>query len=192
MSQYIKISDSSTGGYVLNAASRPAWASWLSSESWDVFLTLTDPGMSHPEQMTKRWRYVERSINESLYGKNFRRRNQGIETIVGIERQTRGSVHAHGLIRIPDHDARDPLQFNLKFWQKFCSELGFRFDPKTGKRVPGGWAMLDIPKSQEDVVKYVTGYVVKDGELIIGPNFDPNSPRSLKHTLFPGGTRQCK
>jgi hypothetical protein len=183
LSEYIKfpcITNSRNAAYELNAASRDAWAKWLSAEKWDVFLTLTDPGLSHPEHMLKRWRYVERSINEGLYGKNFRRRNQGIETIVGLERQKRGSVHAHGLIRLPNHDARDPSQFSLAYWQAFCSKLGI--DKKTG--LPAGWAMLDIPRSNDDVVAYVSKYVVKDGELVIGPNFSPNNPRSFGHTLL--------
>jgi hypothetical protein len=184
LSQYIKIPNSSAGGYVLNAASRDAWSAWLCAEPWDLFWTQTDAGMSHPEHMTKRVRYLENCINESLYGKNFKRKNQGIETVWGIERQTRGSVHAHGLIRLPNHDAKDPNQFSLEYWKDFSSELGFKFDPKTGKRIPGGWSFIEVPKSQDDVARYVTGYVIKDGELIIVPNFNPNWPRTFSQTLF--------
>jgi len=157
--------------YELNQSSRLAWSEWLSVEKWDVFLTLTDPGLSHPEAMSKRWRYFENSVNRKLYGNNFKRRGQGIETIVGLERQIRGSVHAHGLIRLPDHDVKDPNQFSWKYWQKFATDLG-------------GWARLDIPRSSDDVVAYVTKYVVKGGDLIIGPNFNPNQPKSIKHTLL--------
>ena len=82
--------------------------------------------------------------------------------IVGLERQNRGSVHAHGLIRLPDHDVSDPNQFSWKYWQNFATELG-------------GWARLDIPRSSSDVVDYVTKYVVKDGDLIIGDNFNFNN-----------------
>ena len=184
MSQYIKIPDNGTGGYVLNAASRDSWATWLCSEPWDVFWTLTDPGMSHPENMTKRIRHLETCVNKSLYGKNYRRKGKGIETVWGIEKQTRGSVHAHGLVRLPDHDAKDPLQFSLAHWQKFSSGLGVKFDKKTGKRIPGGWSRLDTPRSQDDVTRYVTGYVIKDGELIIGLDFNPNNPQSFQKTLL--------
>lgn len=157
--------------YELNQASREAWSTWLGSEKWDVFLTLTDPGLSHPEHMYKRFRYFENSVNRRLYGNNFKRRGQGIETICGLERQTRGSVHCHSLIRLPDHDVKDPLQFSWRYWQKFATELG-------------GWARLDIPKSNADVVAYVTKYVVKDGDLIIGDNFDPGKPRTVSQTLL--------
>lgn len=157
--------------YELNQSSRKAWSDWLSAENWDVFLTLTDPGLSHPEAMSKRWRYFENSVNRKLYGNNFKRRGQGIETIVGLERQTRGSVHAHGLIRLPDHDVSDPTQFSWRYWQKFATDLG-------------GWAWLDIPRSNSDVVAYVTKYVVKGGDLILGPNFNPNKPRTVAQSLL--------
>lgn len=157
--------------YDLNKASREAWSQWLSAEKWDVFLTLTDPGLSHPEHMYKRFRYFENSVNRKLYGNHFKRRGKGIETIVGLERQQRGSVHAHGLIRLPDHDAKNPTQFSWRYWQKFASELG-------------GWARLDIPRSNTDVVAYVTKYVVKDGDLVIGDNFDPNNPRIVENSLL--------
>jgi hypothetical protein len=160
--------------YELNGASREAWSTWLSAERWDVFLTLTDPGLSHPEHMYKRWRYFENSVNRQLYGNNFKRRGQGIETVVGLERQNRGSVHAHGLIRLPDHDVKDSRQFSWRYWQKFATELG-------------GWAKLDIPRSNTDVVAYVTKYVCKDGDLILGPNFNPNRPRILEQSLLGAG-----
>ena len=157
--------------YELNHASRDAWAHWLSSERWDLFVTLTDPGLSHPEHMAKRFRYFENCVNRHLYGSKFRRRGQGIETVVGLERQQRGSVHAHGLVRLPDHDISNPRHFSLRYWQKFASDLG-------------GWSRLDRPRNSSDVVAYVTKYVVKDGELIIGPNFNPNKPRSVDGTLL--------
>ena len=121
--------------------------------------------------MYKRFRYFENSVNRKLYGNHFKRRGKGIETIVGLERQQRGSVHAHGLIRLPDHDAKNPTQFSWRYWQKFASELG-------------GWARLDIPRSNTDVVAYVTKYVVKDGDLVIGDNFDPNNPRIVENSLL--------
>lgn len=191
MSQYIKIPQNGAGGYVLNAASRDAWATWLCAEPWDLFWTLTDPGIAHPEQMTKRVRHLERLVNTSLYGKNYRRNNQGIETVWGIEKQTRGSAHAHGLIRLPDRDAKDPLQFSLSHWQKESSKLGWTYDKKTGKRINAGHAFLEVPRSQDDVSRYVTGYVIKDGELIIGLDFNPNNPRSYRQTLLGAANAKC-
>lgn len=157
--------------YALNHASREAWADWLSHEPWDVFVTLTDPGLSHPEHMAKRFRYFENSINRTLYGNKFRKKGLGIETVVGLERQARGSVHAHGLVRLPDHDARNPQHFSLRYWQKFATDLG-------------GWARLDVPRNSTDVVAYVTKYVCKEGDLILGRTFNPNNPRTVDKSLL--------
>lgn len=157
----------------LQHAAKAAWSEWLSAEPWDLFVTLTDPGQSHPEHMYKRTRYLVNQMNRSLYGRNYWKRGQGIETVIGLERQERGSVHSHSLLRFPDHDIRDPAQISLRYWQKFATELG-------------GWARLDRPKNSADVVAYVTKYVVKGGDLVIGETFNPTVPRSFSHTLLGG------
>ena len=157
----------------LQGKAREEWSRWLSSAPWDLFVTLTDPGMSHPEHMTKRSRYLEALMNRALYGNHHERRGQGIETVTGLERQKRGSVHSHMLVRFPDHDIRDPDQISLRYWQRKAADLG-------------GHSYLTVPKSQNDVVDYVTKYVVKEGELVLGPMFDPNRPRSLAATLLGG------
>lgn len=155
----------------LQGQAREAWAGWLSAAPWDVFFTLTDPGMSHPEHMAKRARYLEANINHALYGNHYRRRGQGIETVTGLERQQRGSVHAHMLMRLPDHNVRDRSQFSLGEWKRFADGLG-------------GWSWPEIPRSQEDTVAYVTKYVVKEGDLMLGPMFNPNAPRTVAHSLL--------
>lgn len=166
----------------LNQASREAWTGWLSAKPWDVFITLTDSGFPHPELMEKRWRYLEMSINQNLYGRNFRRRGQGIETITGLEKQKRGSLHTHSLIRLPDHDVNDPQQFSWKYWQNFAAIVcGHKQKDGSFKK---GVVDLSIPRSSDDVVEYVTKYVCKGGDLIIGPNFNPNLPKSLDQTLL--------
>ena len=114
----------------LKREAQSAYSDWLSQEDWDLFITLTDPGFSHPEAMYKRFRYLENNINRFLYGKNHWKKGKGVETICGLERQQRGSVHAHALMRFPDHNIKDPTQFSLAYWQKFATELG-------------GWARLD-------------------------------------------------
>ena len=158
-------------GIQIRREAQQAYSEWLSAEKWDLFVTLTDPGLSHPEAMFKRYRYFENSINKSLYGNKFWKRGKGIESVCGLERQKRGSVHAHAVIRLPDNDIRDRSQFSLKYWQNFATELG-------------GWSWLEIPRSSEDVTSYVTKYVCKEGELIIGDRFNPNSPKAYSHTIL--------
>lgn len=166
----------------LTEEAREAWSTWLSAEPWDVFMTMTDAGYPHPESLEKRWRFLETSMNEKLYGRHFRRRGQGIETVIGLEKQKRGSLHVHGLIRLPDHDVNDPEQFSWKYWQNFAAELcGHRQKDGSFKK---GVVDFTIPRSNDDVVQYVTKYVCKGGDLIIGPNFNPNRPQSFSQTLL--------
>lgn len=155
------------------ADARHAWGQWLAKAPWDVFVTLTDPGYPHPETMVKRARYLEASVNDGLYGKGWHRKGQGIETVTGLERQKRGSVHTHALWRLPDHQARDRSQFSLAHWQKFASSLG-------------GYAWLQIPRDSADVAAYVSKYVVKDGELVLGDRFQPEAPRTYAQSLLAG------
>jgi hypothetical protein len=153
---------------------RQELGSWLASAPWDVFVTLTDPGMSHPEAMAKRARYLEAKVNDDLYGKGWKRKGLGIETVTGLELQKRGSVHAHCLWRLPDHDARDPVHFSLAHWQRFASDLG-------------GHAWLQPPRDSEHVCGYVTKYVLKDGEILFSPTLNPWHPRHYSGTLLGGG-----
>jgi hypothetical protein len=147
------------------------YTGWLSNEIWDCFLTLTDPGLSHPEAMYKRTRYYMNTINRFLYGRNFYKRGQGIEHVIGLERQKRGSVHSHSLIRFPDHDISDRNQFNIIDWNQRANDLG-------------GWAKLERPRDSKQTVDYVTKYVCKGGEIYISENFNPRSPNAFSHTLL--------
>lgn len=155
----------------LQVAAHQGYTDWLAAEKWDLFLTLTDPGLSHPEAMYKRTRYFMNCINRQLYGRNFYKRGQGIEHVIGLERQKRGSVHSHSLIRLPDHDIRDPGQFSIITWNRKAGELG-------------GWAKLERPRDSAHTVDYVTKYVCKGGEIYLGETFNPNSPRAFSQTLL--------
>ena len=155
-------------------AVRDAWAGWLSSAPWDLFLTLTDGGYPHPEAMLKRGRYFCAKVNERLYGKHWQRRGEGIEYVTGLELQKRGSCHTHSLLRLPNHDVRDREQFSLAYWQRFATSLG-------------GFAWLEIPRDTADVTGYVTKYVLKDGELVLSGNLNPWQPRTYGTSLLGGG-----
>lgn len=155
----------------LKIHAQQAFSHWLAAEPWDLFLTLTDPGVCHPETMYKRTRYFMNAVNRDLYGNNWRRRHDGIEHVIGLERQKRYSCHSHSLIRLPDHDASDPAQFSLRRWQAFAQELG-------------GFAWLEVPNNGVLVVDYVTKYVCKDGEVYLSESFNPHSPRTFSHTLI--------
>lgn len=148
-----------------------AYTQWLSLEPWDLFLTMTDHTICHPEKMVKRTRHAMHLINKSLYGNNYRRRGKGIEYVIGIERQKRFSAHSHTIIRFPDHDVRDPNQFPLGYWHKTINELG-------------GRAKLELPLNSLAICDYVTKYVCKEGELYFSETFNPAMPKAFSHTLL--------
>jgi hypothetical protein len=146
----------------LTAGVRPAWAEWLGARPWDLFLTLTSDGRTHPEALHKRFRYVAHKMSDHLYGRAVTRRGCPIEYVNAIERHKSGWPHAHALMRLPGVDLADRNQLNLVEWQKFITETG-------------GWCRLEPLGDQANVVSYVTKYVTKDGELILSPNLSPRT-----------------
>jgi len=147
------------------AGLREAWTSYLSQRPWDAFLTLTSTGRTHPEALHKRFRYCLHKMSDELYGRAETRRGTPIEYVNGIERHKSGWPHSHALLRFPDVDLADPDQFSLEHWQKFITDTG-------------GWCWLSRPRGQEDVVSYVTKYVVKDGDLVLSDNLSPSTNRT--------------
>lgn len=149
---------------------RPAWTEWLSQRPWDLFLTLTSDHRTHPEALHKRFCWYRNQIATEVYGRTVTRRRNPIEYVNGIERHKSGWPHSHALLRLPDVDLADQVQFSLSSWQKHMSETG-------------GFCWLSRPRDQADVTRYVTKYVTKDGELILSPNLsptsDPNPPLAL-------------
>jgi hypothetical protein len=140
---------------------RAAWSEWLAGRPWDLFLTLTSDHRTHPEALHKRFCWHLHQISDELYGRTLtRRKGTPIEYVNGIERHKSGWPHSHALLRFPDVDLADPLQFSLASWQRRISEAG-------------GFCWLSRPRDQADVVGYVTKYVTKDGELILSDNLSP-------------------
>ncbi len=115
---------------------------------------------THPEAMAKRLRYCVRLMTRELYGRSVLRKGSPIEYVCGIERHVSWNPHCHFLLRVPGVELDDPLQFDLKGWERRFTETG-------------GWADLQRPRCQEDVVGYATKYVVKGGELILSENLSP-------------------
>lgn len=155
---------------MLRSSARDSLAHWLTALPWDVFVTITDAGMAHPETISKRHRYLVHRVNDSLYGKRWHKRTAGVEYVVGIERQRRGAAHAHAMWRFPDHDPSDVLVFPRTRWQAFASNLG-------------GFSRIEAVRSSGDVADYVTKYILKDGEIEFSQGFDPNKPRGRADVL---------
>lgn len=141
---------------------RDAWGTWLGKQPWDLFVTLTSEKQTHPEAMLKRFRYCMHKASDHVYGRNWDRRGTGLQWVVGIERTKRGWPHCHAVVAFPSCDIRGPSGrgiFDLGYWQKWMSDTG-------------GHAWLQIPRSEDAVVSYVTKYVTKDGDLELSPSVD--------------------
>lgn len=134
---------------------REAWGAWIGGQPWDLFVTLTSTKQTHPEAMLKRFRYCMNKASDHVYGRKWSDRGQGLQWVAGIERTKQGWPHSHAVVRFPGCDIRGQegrAIFDLGYWQRWMTDTG-------------GFAWLQIPRSEQAVVQYVTKYVVKDGEL---------------------------
>ena len=145
---------------------RQAWTDWLSQRPWDLFLTLTSEGRTHPEALHKRWCWYRNQISTELYGRSRTRKRNPIEYVAGIERHKSWNPHSHLLIRLPGVNVDDRDRFSIADWQKRISATG-------------GWCWLSRPRDQADVTSYVTKYVTKDGELVLSANLEPSAAGPL-------------
>jgi hypothetical protein len=153
-----------TQALTLQPTLRDAWGSWLGARPWDLFLTLTSDGRTHPEALHKRFRYCVHKISDKLYGREVTRQGTPIEYVNGIERHKSGWPHSHAVLRFPGIDMSDARQFSLAYWQPWISETG-------------GWAWLSVPRDQGEVVGYCCKYVTKDGELVLSESLSPQVER---------------
>lgn len=103
-------------------------------------------------------------MSDAVYGRSVTRKGNPIEYVNGIERHRSGWPHSHAVMRLPQVDLSDQVQFNLAYWQRHMSE--------------DGWCWLSRPRGQADVVSYVTKYVTKDGELVLSENLSPSVDRT--------------
>lgn len=134
---------------------RGAWGDWIGRQPWDLFVTLTSEKQTHPEAMLKRFRYCMRHAEDHVYGRSRKPAGHTLQWVCGIERTKQGWPHSHAVVRFPVVPIIDIIPrdvFDLGYWQRFMTETG-------------GFAWLEVPKSQQAVVNYVSKYVVKDGEL---------------------------
>lgn len=141
---------------------RETWGEWVGRQPWDLFVTLTSEKQTHPEAMLKRFRYCMHKASDHVYGRNWSRRQSGLQWVCGIERTKQGWPHSHAVVRFPIIDIRGPEGrniFDLGYWQAWMTDTG-------------GFAWLQIPRSQQAVVQYVCKYVVKDGDLDLSPNVE--------------------
>jgi hypothetical protein len=144
---------------------RDAWVTFLSPVPFQWFATLTFETNVHPEEAFKKWRRFTNDLNREIYGRHWTKRpNAGVHWVVAVERQKRGVVHLHAMLG--DHRNLDLLARRLTWMDRWHAIAGY--------------ARIESIKSDEAAIRYVTKYVIKDGEI----EFSPNLGRSVQPMLF--------
>lgn len=136
-------------------ALRGAWSEFLSEYSFQWFATLTFENRVHPEAAMKRWRLFTNNLNRALYGRRWHKTDHGgVFWILGIEYQKRQVIHFHALMGAE----QDLNQVARRLtWMDYWSEIA-------------GFARIEAIRDNESALRYVTKYVVKDGEIELSTN----------------------
>lgn len=143
---------------------REAWADMLSVFQFQWFATLTFERNIHPEAAIKRWRFFTNQLNRSLYGRRWQKKEHGgIYWILGIERQQRGVIHFHALMGAQTDLNKIARRLS---WMDYWHELA-------------GLARIEAIRSNRAALRYVTKYVVKDGDIEFSRNLGSSKQRTL-------------
>lgn len=135
-----------------------AWVSWMAPHPWQLYWTFTSDRRTHPEAVEKRWRFVCSQINVHLFGNHWQRRGEGVRWLLGIERHKSWNPHCHGLLYAGGFDLTDRDVFSYGKWKRFADNTG-------------GFTWLEPVRASNDVVTYVTKYVLKDGDMFLSEGF---------------------
>ena len=126
-----------------------AYAEWIAKRNWRVFLTLTFENETAYDVAKKKFYWLVKELNKDVFGNNYTRivGHSYFSYVLGIEYQCREVIHFHALID-------KPVNFKLinKLWNEWA-----------------GFARPEEIILFDRVVKYVTKYVSKGGEII--PHF---------------------
>jgi len=126
------------------------WTEWLDTFTWDQYHTLTFKEDTHPEQAEKEFRRYMRKINETIYGKRYRRRGDGVSWTCAMERQRRGVVHFHCLT---NGTAKLKFRDLYELWRRVSKNTGF--------------AKIESYEPGKGATGYLSKYVSKGGEVDI-------------------------
>jgi hypothetical protein len=127
--------------------------------------------------MFKRFRYCMNKASDHVYGPRWSTRGTGLQWVAGLERTKQGWPHSHAVVKFPGVSIAGPdgrSIFDLGYWQKWMTNTG-------------GFSWLQIPRSSQAVVQYVTKYVVKDGELELSRGLDFARTPGHQFDLAPEG-----
>jgi len=128
---------------------RDAWCGFLGQWDWQWFCTLTFRDVVHPESADKSFRYFTSKLNRQLYGPRwFKKAHGGIPWVRALEYQRRGVIHFHAMFA-------DVEGVRRLSWMDEWDEIA-------------GYARIEAIKDKWRVRRYVTKYVLKDGEIELG------------------------
>jgi len=128
---------------------RVAWCEFLSQWDWQWFCTLTFRDIVHPEAADKSFRYFTSKLNRQLYGPRwFRKAHGGIPWVRALEYQRRGVIHFHAMFA-------DVEGVRRLSWMDEWDEIA-------------GFARIEAIKNKWKVRRYLTKYVLKDGNIELG------------------------
>jgi hypothetical protein len=147
---------------------RLAWMGLIGTQHWDVFVTLTFDRRLYsphhdisPEKADKAFRRLIRYFNEWLYGARWMRKSphKGVIWARSQEAHKDGVLHFHACLQSPSRPmTQGLLQAALRWWKH-------RF----------GFARFELPRSQRDVISYLTKHVGPGGceaaEIELSHNF---------------------
>ena len=146
------------------ATTRDGWIGFLSSYQWDWFTSQTFRNPTHPEAADKTFRMWISQINRTMWGPRWYKKKMSVYWVRALEWQKRDVLHFHALISHPEQDL-NTLQSRL-LWMDRWNQLA-------------GYARITKPNSTEAVTRYVTKYLIKDGDLEMSPHM-PHYKQSLR------------
>lgn len=125
-----------------------SWSDYVYNFSdWKNFVTLTFEKEYSRDTVWSYWRSLVQLLNNDLYGHHYTRvvGHCYFSYCLAFEKQERGAYHLHALVN-------DRLNFHLihEFWNSVA-----------------GYAWISRIKDKEGCSKYVSKYVVKEGDLVM-------------------------
>jgi hypothetical protein len=134
-------------------ALRDAWIALLGRWEWEWFATFTFREPVHPEAADKKFRVLISQANRVLYGHRWHKKGEGIRWVRALEYQKCDVIHYHALMA-GVQDLR-----RLTWMDKWYDMAGI--------------ARIEKIDAKDAVVRYVSKYVVKGGEIDLGGPLQP-------------------
>lgn len=157
-------SPSDRSGY-FRATLSNSWATFIDSFSWDWWVTLTFPDHLPSDYALRLLRRWLRRLSFYAYGSRYRKKADRLSWCVGIEKQLRGVIHFHLLIK---GVANVPYRRAHFLWETAAPVCGY------------SWIQHHDASKPRGASSYLSKYIAKgaDLDIYIGPThrLDPAHP----------------